>query len=45
MTVTPTSPSSDLGVLDAEAALDAVDADLDLDIPEEVPSEIGRAHV
>ena len=38
MTVTPTSPSTDLGVLDADAALLEADADFELDIPEEVPS-------
>ena len=38
MTLTPTSSSAELGVLDAEASLDEVDADLDLEIPEEVPS-------
>jgi small subunit ribosomal protein S1 len=38
MTVTPTSPSTDLGVLDPDAALLEADADFELDIPEEVPS-------
>ena len=38
MTVTPTSPTSELGVLDADAALSEAEADFDLDIPEEVPS-------
>jgi len=38
MTVTPTSPSSDVGVLDTDAALQEADADFELDIPEDVPS-------
>ena len=38
MTVTPTSPSTDLGVLDADAAPLEADSDFELDIPEEVPS-------
>ena len=38
MTVTPTSPSPEIGTLTAEAAISEAEADFDLEIPEEVPS-------
>jgi small subunit ribosomal protein S1 len=38
MTVTPTSPSSEIDALAAEAASSEAEADFDLEIPEEVPS-------